>query len=722
MSYDNNDEENKENISIDLYNIKRKLITDQEKYIEEQKKSCNNDNCNNTLIDGNELKTNIFNTGFADFVIRTAKKTIKREDSLIRQVFYTGLSAYSNNPLSIGIKAPTSEGKTYVIKETIMKFFPKNDVSIIGSMSPKVIIRQKGKLVDSNTNEPLEPKIREIKKQISFAKTFEEKEDLKQQIQQYLENSKILIDLSNTILVFLEPPHPQTWEILKAILSHDSWEIEHPFVDKTEYAGTQVKRTVTSGWPVCIFCSAKDESKWEVWPEVQSRCFITSPNMSVEKYQESNLLTAQRMSLPYDVQQEVIVSDKDIELAKECVQYIRQEIIRLTQNEQKENTNNNKKSNHVWVPYGSILGEVLPAEKGPDMRVEQRLFSLLNVIPLAKIDSRQKLIYGKEEMVIANLEDLAEVLHITQNISGIPAYKIKFYREIFLPLFCSKSKPDEKNGKGEKIIAVTTKELADCYKQKTRKAIGIDNLRKTILVELINNDYISQMESELDSRQFIYYPLEFDGSQIEISPSEKQEQIKDEGNISKISNLSNFDNNLHVPPIKIPKFCKNIPKEWLIYEILGLARYRIDLDNFAGPLADYLNNHEKFQLLDTRGKKLKVSEFVVEYEKDLKLIRYFFKPDISNYHSKIFGDMKLLQINPSESWEKLTNQSKFDKKDIFSNPLISKDDFEPGYNYNSEIINNIYRFEGKDHWFCKNCAMKGDKWFMMKHPCNNNNK
>ena len=70
---------------------------------------------------------------------------------------------------------------------------------------------------------------------------------------------------------------------------------------------------------------------------------------------------------------------------------------------------------------------------------------------------------------------------------------------------------------------------------------------------------------------------------------------------------------------------------------------------------------------------------------------------------------------------KLTNPSKFDKKDIFSNPLISKDNFEPGYNYNSEIINNVFRFEGKDHWFCKNCVMTGDKWFMMKHPCNNNN-
>ena len=104
------------------------------------------------------------NWGFADFVIRTAKKTVKREDSLIRQLFYTGLSAYSNNPLSIGIKAPTSEGKTYVVKEVVMKFFPTKDLWVIGSMSPKVIIRQNGKLVDSDTNELLEAKSKRIKK------------------------------------------------------------------------------------------------------------------------------------------------------------------------------------------------------------------------------------------------------------------------------------------------------------------------------------------------------------------------------------------------------------------------------------------------------------------------------------------------------------------------------------------------------------------------------
>ena len=60
------------------------------------------------------------------------------------------------------------------------------------------------------------------------------------------------------------------------------------------------------------------------------------------------------------------------------------------------------------------------------------------------------------------------------------------------------------------------------------------------------------------------------------------------------------------------------------------------------------------------------------------------------------------------------------KKLLFNNPLISQSDLSIGGSYDPEIINNIDRFEGSDRWFCKNCKTRGDKWFMMKHPCSKN--
>ena len=80
-----------------------------------------------------------------------------------------------------------------------------------------------------------------------------------------------MIDLRGKLLVFLEPPHTETWIILKPILSHDSYYIEHPYVYHVEDFGFTVKKIVTRGWPACIFCSARNESKWPQWPEIQSR-------------------------------------------------------------------------------------------------------------------------------------------------------------------------------------------------------------------------------------------------------------------------------------------------------------------------------------------------------------------------------------------------------------------------------------------------------------------
>ncbi len=111
--------------------------------------------------EGSDLQNKVFDKipdkKIIEHIIETAQKTIKREDSLIKLILYTGLSTYTKDPLNLGIIAPTSEGKTYAVSEVI-KFLPKQDVWIIGSMSPRVLIRDKGILVDED-NQPIEKKI-----------------------------------------------------------------------------------------------------------------------------------------------------------------------------------------------------------------------------------------------------------------------------------------------------------------------------------------------------------------------------------------------------------------------------------------------------------------------------------------------------------------------------------------------------------------------------------
>ena len=286
--------------------------------------------------------------------------------------------------------------------------------------------------------------------------------------------------------------------MIKPILSHDTHEIEYDYVDKTDRGGIQTKKVVVKGWPACIFCSAKDESNWPTWPEIVSRFLITSPNMVSKKYEESNQLIAQIKGLPSMIQDQLIVSDNDKQKAKQCVLYLKQNLsISLSKND-------------VWVPYGGILGEALKAEKGTDVRNTKRIFSLLNIIPLVKSDNRPKLSLKKGDIsTIATLEDLSEVLAITQNLNGLPSYKMKFFKEVFYPSYESKTEPDKSKdeSKKEENIAVTTKDLIKEYKSKFGKVTTVDNLKKVFLNELHNNGFIEEEDSIIDKRQKIYKPL-----------------------------------------------------------------------------------------------------------------------------------------------------------------------------------------------------------------------
>src|SRR4051812_29843564 len=77
-------------------------------------KACINSKINNytNLIDTNELRTKINYKDFIRYVIDIVKKTVKCEDTLIKQIVYAAISSYiQSDPINLAIIAPTSEGK-----------------------------------------------------------------------------------------------------------------------------------------------------------------------------------------------------------------------------------------------------------------------------------------------------------------------------------------------------------------------------------------------------------------------------------------------------------------------------------------------------------------------------------------------------------------------------------------------------------------------------------
>jgi hypothetical protein len=570
---------------------------------------------------------------YAEFIINTVKKEVKRDDVLIRQVLYTGLSTYTFDPQNLAINSPTSEGKTYTTQK-VLQYFPEDDVWSIGNMSDKALIRQKGILINSK-GESIEKRIDELKDELRNTTratiTIEPKDDdedkpqmsisdlverkkaeIKKKLNTLLDDASTLINLQGKIILFLEPPGKGVLNLIKPILSHDKLEISYPYTAKNENSGQWVTRNViVRGWPSVIFCSTKDESQWETWPEIQSRFLITSTNMNEEKVHDGNLLIAQRKSLPEAIKQKLIVSDKDRDPAKKSVSYLKSWINRLFI----VNNADHEHPNIVWIPYHEILANALPHNKGTDNRAANRIFSFLNIVASTKVHHRPNLVYGKERLVIAELEDLGEVLHITQkNISGIPSYKVDFYTDYFTPLYESKIAPDinTKNGKEEDIIAVTTSQLCQYYKQKSGKPITSDSIRKTYLNELINNGYVDYQDSKIDGHQKIYFPI------MEM-PIKSQEKV-DEQNLKESNDSRSFLQHSRLIP---SKHFKKIPKNWLELQISALK--------MSG------NDNDVFRIMDKDDNDISIDEFIADYQKDMNLFLLIEEPKIYSFYNNLFG-------------------------------------------------------------------------------------
>jgi len=145
------------------------------------------------------------------------------------------------------------------------------------------------------------------------------------------------------------------------------------------------------------------------------------------------------------------------------------------------------------------MQQELPSRKGTDVRFTKTVFSFLNILPILRFTQRKSLVLENETSVIADLEDLKEVLSISYNFDGIPKFKKDFFDNVFYPCYKAKLEPDSTadGSKREEIKAVTTKQLCEFYKKVTGKNANSDNLKKTFLNELLNSELIDCDNSKI---------------------------------------------------------------------------------------------------------------------------------------------------------------------------------------------------------------------------------
>jgi hypothetical protein len=384
--------------------------------------------------------------------------------------------------------------------------------------------------------------------------------------------------------------------------------------------GMVTKQVILRGFPGFIFCSAKDESGWDVWDEVKTRFMFVSPNMIPIKYREGNKLIGKTFGLPKTAQHNKVISPEEVQIARRCFLTLKNQIMKLC--------NGDPYSNPVWVPYHSQLTDMLPSSKGSDNRVTARLFSMINMVALAKGQLRSKIVFNEtgEQCVIATFQDLREALHLIQNITGLPPHKLRFYKDIIWRLY--KERNDDK---------LTSTDITDFYNRRMpedSKKFTTDNITKTYLEELHNHNYLEKKEDE-DSKKkhYFYYPIvAVEDEELEVL----DEEYKSQNGCSNLSNPDQFDKKLHFSRLLLPKNHPGFPQNWLLMQILEDFSCRIDNPNFT--------------ICDIGQKEISLQSFVESYETDdLNLAAFYKKWGVNSTRTTI----EILQLLTLKAGQKM---------------------------------------------------------------------
>jgi hypothetical protein len=553
-----------------------------------------------------------------DIILKEARK----EEKLSYQLFITMCSAYSNNPLNLLINAPSGVGKNYVINK-VTELFPENDILSLARMTDKALFHRPGTLVIKNEltgeYESIEQRIKDIDEQIEdkeyeISKTYDRnlKQGLKSNVKELLSQKKDLlkdarklIDLSNKIIIFLDTPKESLLAGLLPLLSHDKYEVEYEFVDT--HNGIKTKNNVLRGWPAVIIAQALDYSNSPRYPEYSRRFITTNPTISTEKFNEAVNLISNKFSVPDWIYQQTVVSDKDKDKAREIVKGLKEQIQDICRDVKPG-------KNNVIIPFNESIVGLLPKDKSEDMTRANRLYTYLSFLPIVYFHERPRITIVKkgdtkiQTIPITTFEDLKNTIELMEYSDGVRPYILQWYNEVLLKAYEDKENtPDfktKKNSKGEEEVitedrvAVTSQDLIKKHKEIHNETLTTHKLLQSYLYPLLNHGYIDSIDSILDKRAKIYYPLIETKKYINLFYYEEKNNFSQE--IDKIViNSTKFPNQVFILSVLQP-ILKYYSAEGYIITIKNHKDEEISLEELVN---QYFDNPEDYFEVKEEDKK-----------------------------------------------------------------------------------------------------------------------
>ena len=415
---------------------------------------------------------------------------IKRDEVTKNMVFLTGLSAYTSEPINLFLRGESSIGKSYNVVQ-VLKYFPKEDVWLLGGLSPTALVHSHGKLVDENGEEisleekPEKPNKRNYSSEYDYTQALNEYKEEKEIWIKRLENSRYLVDLTGKILVFLEAPRFETFNILRPILSHDSPEISYRFTDKSAKGQLRTQHVVIRGFPATIFCSTQEKYV----QDLATRGFTVTPETTKKKYRDANILTGSKAAFPWKFQR-----DFDFTLLEGYIRFLK----------------NNLRDVRVVVPYAKEFADKFPCRFPRSMRDFKHILNLIKVSALFHFAQRPVLVRkvktevagqdptvpehkeAEEHYVMAARQDYDFVMALWNEIretteTSAPGHIIKFYHEVVKKV--EKETPE-----------FTLEALADKYNEKFDEKKSNDSIGKWVRF-LCQVGYLNKKPDPSDKRR-----------------------------------------------------------------------------------------------------------------------------------------------------------------------------------------------------------------------------
>lgn len=446
----------------------------------------------------------VFSAGDSlDYIMRYVSKTVKHDETLIKLILLVLTSAYTPNPLNLALESPQSEGKSYSLVE-VSKLFPKEDVLELGGMTPQVLTREKGYLVDKDTGKSIEVKIKELRSSIlSLSSSKEDKEEKKKvqdELHELMANAEKIVDLQGKILLFLEAPREDTLAVLRPIMSRDEYEITYQFVDKVYNGGPNITmESKIRGWPVFVYATA-DTLSGNMWDQIRSRCIVVSPNMTKAKYKSANQLTASKygsISVPSKLNQE----NKELQECKNYILAMKSALYSKYESLSNEDYYTPEKVRFTWNPMAHKLEESFPSDTGQNMRDFKFFMSLMEVSGLFALFNRPYFEVEDYPHWIVTKKDLKIVTEIFDNYHffiKIGELPIKIFESIISQMEYTNETVDEELGFTKKELKKQL--INENYPNSDRY------IKDNILTPLEQIGIINTAKSQKDKRMNVYVP------------------------------------------------------------------------------------------------------------------------------------------------------------------------------------------------------------------------